>query len=83
MKKVKVLLSALAIVAAIGATFATQYKSDNSIDGYVYLPAENSCSQVEHNCVAPNQTPCEITVGVQIRENDMVSSQCGNALGKP
>jgi len=84
MKTIKGLLSVLAIVIAVGATFATKTTSSNTVKGYVYLSSTNMCAQVEHTCVEPNETPCEITVGGQpIRENAIQTSECGNILGKP
>lgn len=80
MKKIKILLSVFAFVVAIGATFATQYKSSSMLDGYVF--ADGTCEQVENNCVAPNNEACEITEGI-VRQNEDAASACGQALGKP
>lgn len=82
MKKIKILLSTLAVIAAIATTFATQMNSAALVDGYEFIPSEELCKQYSSvDCVAHNGTPCVIN-GITMRESPDSQAQCGQTLGK-
>lgn len=82
MKKIKVWLSAIAVLVAISATFAIQTADSAQIQPHQFL--NNVCTPRQANCVAYNQTPCTLSDGTIMYESPRDgSTSCGPQLGKP
>lgn len=83
MKKVRVILSIMALVLAIGGTFATQYKPADSITAFEYIPGPPViCSDMTTSCSLNSAIVCTIN-NHEVRANNSTSSSCGAQLKHP
>lgn len=81
MKTLRIILGALAILGASGATLATQHHSSD-METYIFLPAQGSdpavCKRVEIDC-SGNGALCTYE-GFEVRDANNVNAQCGKQL---
>jgi hypothetical protein len=79
MKNVRIILSVLAFVAAIGAALATEMLTGDP--GYTYQPPVGitpaSCNLITTDCDNSGSFTCQVG-GVTLKRDDSPSTQCGN-----
>jgi len=83
MKKVRILLTVLALAFAAAGTFASQYQPDTFVTGWEYIPGSPDRCIIQTSLCQPNQTTlCSIN-GHKVGDSNAISSQCGTQLFMP
>ena len=86
MKKVRIVLSAAAIVFAFGAAFATQFRAQPLIDAYEFIPATEEdpeeCAPIQTACGPNGMTACSLTNGHEVRQKEE-TTECVTQLKRP
>ncbi|MEQ1586216.1 MAG: DUF6520 family protein [Cyclobacteriaceae bacterium] len=79
MKKIRIVMSVLALViAGVGAT-ASQLLMQNPV--YEWIESEETCQSVPVNCELTGTQACQFVAnGPVYRENDDIENQCGRTL---
>ncbi len=81
MKKVRIFLGVLALVFAVGGTFASQYQPNSFVTGWEYVPSTGACNIQENLCTTDGTIDCAIN-GHKVK-NSSTASQCGTQLQMP
>lgn len=85
MKKLRVILSAIALVSAVGGTFVTQANS-SLVEEWEYIPNGEpfgpACVRLETSVCGVGDEACTINNHI-VGNSDQVSSQCGTELDMP
>jgi hypothetical protein len=85
MKTVRIFLSVLALVGAVGGTFASQYRTASPfINGYEYVPGvtpeEDVCNLItDLQCDSTSPNLCTFN-GHKVGDATTISTQCGTQL---
>lgn len=80
MKRMRIFLSALAVVFATGAVVASNVKIDDTITGYKWIPGTFAvCQQVNVNCDTTSPNLCTLDTH-KVGVDNSISTSCGNQL---
>ncbi len=81
MKKIRVFLSAMAVMLAVGASFAFQ----PLVNGYEFIPGAggtNSCQPILNiDCQEQGNSPCTSPSGYDVRQTALTT--CGTPFKRP
>lgn len=81
MKKIRVFLTAVALLFAVGATFAVQ-ADDLLVNGFEYIPSLDDCRSIQNvDCQESGNNPCTSAAGYDVRKTSVTT--CGASWKKP
>jgi hypothetical protein len=80
MKKVRIFLAALALITAVGVSFANYLRPLNTV-AYEWIPGGvGQCVSHDVNCTTDPGTPCTVTGSTQLREVNDTANSCGRLM---
>jgi hypothetical protein len=86
MKKLRIFLSAMALMLAVTATFAVQFRAPLTVNGWEYIPGagepDQCISQTNLDCNTTSANLCTIN-GHKAGNSSSTSTSCGTQYKRP